>query len=109
MSILDWSDPGEMVGLLAEYVRDELGQALEDRERAGFLRALSSAVESLASHAELPPRETLARLRGIYASQQADFAADQALVHVHDCIQELERIEAQLRPPSGQRPARRTR
>jgi hypothetical protein len=31
MSILDWSDPEEMVGLLAEYIRDELLEERHDR------------------------------------------------------------------------------
>ncbi|MGE5814452.1 MAG: hypothetical protein ACM36C_08195 [Acidobacteriota bacterium] len=99
MSILDWSDAEEMLGLLAEYVSDELHGESVDRQRVGFLRTLSSAVESLASHAvELSTPETIARLRCIHDSQPAEFAGDVTLVHVRDCIQELERILAQTPP-----------
>jgi hypothetical protein len=68
MSILDWSDPEEMVGLLAEYIRDELLEERHDRERLAFLRELSAAVGSLASGADLPGTETLTRLRRIHNS-----------------------------------------
>lgn len=92
MSILDWSDPEEMLGLLAEYIRDELLEERHDRERLAFLRRLSATVGSLALEADLPSAETLSRLRRIHNSQPAEFAADRVLVHVGDCIHELERI-----------------
>ena len=84
MSILDWSDPEEMVGLLAEYIRDELREELHDRERRAFLRALSAAIASLASQPDLLTTDTLTRLRNIYDSQPAGFAGDPVLVHVAD-------------------------
>jgi hypothetical protein len=94
MSFIDWSDPEEMLALLAEYVTDELLAEGEDRQRTRFLQQLSSALTSLASDApELSVRETIDRLRSICESQPSEFGIDAALVHLGDCIQELERIE----------------
>ena len=95
MSFIDWSDPEEMLGLLAEYVADEALAEREDRDRATFLDALSSQLTALASMAdELPAKAAVERLRDIYESQPVEFAEDVALSHVDDCIQELERIVA---------------
>ncbi len=103
MSILDWSDPEQMVGLLAEYIRDELLDERQDRERLAFLRRLSAAVGSLASRADSSSTEMLARLRHIHDSQPPEFAADPVLVHIGDCIHELERIRGESPPDSRPR------
>ncbi len=92
MSIIDWSDPEEMLGLLVDSVRDELMEERSDRERAKFLRSLSDALEALALQSPLPPDRILARLRIAAAAGPLEFRDDPALVHVHDCIRELERI-----------------
>ncbi len=84
MSILDWSDPEQMVGLLAEYIRDELLEERHDRERLAFLRSLSAAVGSLASGADLSDTERLTRLRRIHDSLPPEFADDPVLVHIGD-------------------------
>ena len=94
MSLIDWSDPEEMLGLLAEYVADERLAECEDRQRTEFLQELSFALTSLASDApELSVQAMIDRLRSICDSQPSEFAIDAALVHMADCIQELERIE----------------
>lgn len=96
MSLIDWSDPEEMLGLLAEYVADERLAERDDRRRTRFLNELSSALTALASQGqELSTRATIGRLREIYDRQPAEFSADPALVHLDDCIQELERIADQ--------------
>lgn len=93
MSFIDWSDRDEMLGLLAEYVADERLGEQEDRERRSFLSALSKSLTAVASDAEsLPTPEVIDRLREICDEQPAEFAADPALTHLEDCIQELERI-----------------
>jgi hypothetical protein len=94
MSIIDWSDPDEMLGLLAEYIRDELTET-SDRERRPFLRALAAAIESLGSQELANVDDTLIRLRSISDSQPIEFSSDPALIHLGDCILELERIHAQ--------------
>ncbi len=98
MSIIDWSDPEEMLGLLVEYVRDELTGERHDRERRGFLRSLWGALDALDSQGSLSAREALPRLRSVADEQPSAFASDPALVHVRDCILELERIVVQAPP-----------
>lgn len=96
MSFIDWSDPEEMLGLLVEYVADERLAEREDSVRARFLDDLSSALTTLAAHAEDADVRVLASLlRDIYDSEEAEFGADPALIHLNDCIQELERIMAE--------------
>ncbi len=96
MSFIDWSDSEEMLGLLAWYVADERIAEQEDRERRMFLHQLSSALMALASHAEeLTTQSAIERLREIRDAQPAEFASDPVLVHLEDCIQELERIAEQ--------------
>ena len=90
--MIDWSDPEEMLGLLAEYLRDELQGERDDRDRAQFLRALWSTVDALARGNDASSRNTLARLQEIYDEQPHEFAHDRALTHVRDCIEELARI-----------------
>jgi hypothetical protein len=93
MSFINWSDPLEMLGLLAEYVADESLGERTDCSRADFLEELSSTLASLAAASEeSTTEETIARLREIYDSHAPEFEADPALVHLDDCIQELERI-----------------
>lgn len=96
MSLIDWSDPEEMLGLLAEYLADERLAERDDRRRARFVDDLSSALTVLASQGqELSTRATIERLRKIRDGQPAEFSADPTLVHLDDCIQELERIADQ--------------
>ena len=99
MRLINWSDPEEMLGLLAEYVTDAFAES-EDRERRRFLSALTSALTDLASDAEeLSTQATIERLRKIYDSQSREFGSDAALIHLHDCIEELERIARQAAQP----------
>ena len=104
MSLIDWSDPEEMLGLLVEYIRDELIEEQSDRRRAAFLRALASSVESVAREAAAEPRNVLAKLRSVAEVQPAEFAGDPVLVHVDDCVEELARIATASAGPN--RPTR---
>jgi hypothetical protein len=93
MSLIDWSDPEEMLGLLTEYVADEAAAERDDRDRAAFLRELSRALQSLerglASVDGIEPA-----LRDIRDAQPTEFAGDPVMVHVEACIEELQRIAA---------------
>ena len=95
--MIDWSDPEEMLGLLAEFIRDEVREEQSDQERKMFLRSLRSQVDALAADADAPIPALLARLRDICDAQPIEFASDPVLVHVRDCIQELSRILSQSR------------
>lgn len=95
-TLIDWSDPEEMLGLLCEYVADEASDAHDDRERARFLAELSAELANLARRApDLPADEVIEQLRAIDAFQHGDFAGDPVLTHVEACIEELERIQSQ--------------
>lgn len=91
MSLIDWADPYEMLGLLIEYVADE-AIASHDGERADFLRNLLIDLENVASQ----NFDTVDHLAGAILeardSQPRDFLDDDVMVHVDACIEELERI-----------------
>lgn len=91
MSLIDWSDPDEMLGLLIDYVLDETF-ASQDAARVHFLKRLSAELGDLAMqrHDSADPLES--ELREIYDSQPAEFANDPVMGHVEACIEELRRI-----------------
>ena len=84
MTFIDWSDSEEMIGLLVEYVADERNENQEDPNRRKFLSDLLAdlQVEEL----------NLKRLQKIYESIGREFKNDDVVVHVHDCIEELKRL-----------------
>jgi hypothetical protein len=93
MTFIDWSDSGEMLGLLSEYVADERNDSLHDPAREGFLTELSTELAELAREFDaLSPDTVIDRLRAIHRSQAAEFLEDPVLAHVEACIEELERI-----------------
>lgn len=90
MSLIDWSDPDEMLGLLVEYVADE-ALACADADRAEFLRALRGDLEHLARQ-EQAPDEIADALTEIRNGQPREFLADPVIEHLDACIEELHRI-----------------
>jgi hypothetical protein len=86
MSLIDWSDPHEMLGLLIEYVDDERNGEDDDVDRAQFLDEIAHAL------ARVGP-DLAASLRRIHESRPREFAKDPVMRHIEDCIAELERIE----------------
>jgi hypothetical protein len=95
-TLIDWSDPDEMLGLLCEYVADEKSDAQDDHERAMFVSELSAELASLARRAPgMSSDEVIEQLRAIDAFQRDEFAGDPVLKHVEACIEELERIQSQ--------------
>jgi hypothetical protein len=96
MTLIDWSDRDEMLGLLVEYVADEKAESAGDEERTAFLGALARQLAAVAGHgSSAPVDQTIRMLRRIADSQPADFAGDDVLAHLQDCIEELERIRSQ--------------
>jgi hypothetical protein len=91
MSLIDWSDPEEMVGLLIEFVDDEAIAAHGDRERSQFLIELARALRAVGPDFDSIGQIEMA-LREIHDAQPRDFAGDPVLVHVEACIEELQRI-----------------
>lgn len=95
MTFIDWSDPEEMLGLLAEYVADARSDSREDAERTAALASLRDRVTRLARVSDtLSLAESIDELREIRASLSADLGSDPVLLHVAACIDELERIQA---------------
>jgi len=82
MTFIDWSDSEEMIGLLIEYVADVRNES--DDERRKFLTDLLADLKA--------EQLNLERLQTIYESVDPDFKNDDVVVHLHDCIEELRRI-----------------
>lgn len=91
MSLIDWSDPEEMLGLLIEYVADEaIGET--DEERAAFLRELWSDLDDLSSRQFEAVDGIADAICEIRATQPAEFLSDAVIAHVDACVEELRRI-----------------
>lgn len=94
MSFIDWSDSEGMFGLFLDFVADASAECPEDAERHRFLADLLARLRTVAS--ELPEISTavlIEKLRDIRESVDIDFAQDPVTVHLHDCLEELERVE----------------
>ena len=94
MSLIDWADPDEMLGLLVDYVTDEAQSAHRDRTRSRVLHALSAELNELADR-DLTNVERVAALREIRSLLPDEFTSDPVTSHVDDCIEELQRIAEQ--------------
>jgi hypothetical protein len=94
MTFIDWSDSEGMFGLLLDYVADARAECPEDAERQLFLSELLAQLRATEGQvAEPSPAGTIQELRNIHASVDPEFATDPVMVHLHDCIEELERVE----------------
>jgi hypothetical protein len=93
MSFIDWSDAGEMVALLTEFVADERRESGADRPREAFLadllRELTQLNEQLAT---ISTDVAIEELRTIQDSLSQEFSNDPVITHLEACIEELERI-----------------
>jgi hypothetical protein len=95
MPFIDWSDPEEMIGLLAEYIADERSDT-ENSQRRRFLSKLLKDITQLQEDfGALSAHQRLEALRAIYASVHQDFQNDAVVEHLGACIEELERITGQ--------------
>ena len=102
MTFINWSDPEEMITLLAEYIGDELSQAGRDPSRTEFLTDLLDEVAALEDgFSTSSPGASIAALSALYEAQPREFRSDPVLVHVQDCIEELKRIDAEAQRESA--------
>ena len=92
MSLIDWSDPDEMLGLLLEYVADEVATSHDDPDRNHFLSQLSRELHALAAHDFGTTGRIELALREVIDSQPRDFASDPVMAHLEACVEELHRI-----------------
>jgi hypothetical protein len=92
MSLIDWSDPEEMLGLLVEYVAVKAVASHGDAGRAHFLNELSRALAAVAEQASESIDRIELELREIHDAQPREFATDPVMAHVEACLEELHRI-----------------
>ena len=92
MSLIDWSDPAEMLGLLVEYIADETVASHDDADRAHFLNQLLRELNGIAEQDFESVDRVELTLREIHRSQPSEFASDPVMAHVEACIEELHRI-----------------
>ncbi len=92
MPFIDWSDPEEMVGLLAEYVADERADAGDSQRRRFLSKLLGDIARLQETFGLLPAGQRLEALRALHASVARDFEDDEVAGHLAACIEELERI-----------------
>ena len=95
MSLIDWSDPEEMLGLLFEYVTDEALAEGDDAERARFLQRLSRELENLTATDFGAVDQIADAIAEIRDSQSEEFRDDGVIAHLDACIEELQRIGSQ--------------
>ena len=95
MTYIDWSDSEGVFGLLLDWIADERGECGGDPGRQRFLSELLAHLRAMA--ARLPdtsPAAVIQNLKDTCESVDPDFGDDPAMVHLRDCIEELERIES---------------
>lgn len=92
MSLIDWSDPDEMLGLLVDYVADERLASHRDSGRAQFLSRLWEELAEIAEQDYESVEQLALSLRDVFDSQPGEFAEDPVMGHVEACIEELHRI-----------------
>jgi hypothetical protein len=93
MSLIDWSDPDEMLGLLIDYVDDE-AIASHDAARSNFLNELSRELAAVADRRFTSAARIEQTLREVHDAQPSEFASDEVMAHMEACIEELHRIES---------------
>jgi len=92
MSLIDWSDPDEMLGLLIDYVDDE-AIASHDAARSNFLNELSRELAVVADRGFTSAARIEQTLREVHDAQPTEFASDEVMTHMEACIEELHRID----------------
>lgn len=93
MTFIDWSDSAGMFALLVEFVADEGNECLADGERRDFLAGLLLELTTIEGglSAEKTP-ELIHALKAVRDGVAPEFAGDPVVVHIDDCIAELERV-----------------
>lgn len=95
MTFLDWSDTETMFGLLVDFVADARADSHGDRERSRFLSDLLTQLRAMEGRfSDVSTSRVLERLQEAHDSVDGEFVDDPVMVHLRDCIDELERAEA---------------
>ena len=94
MSFIDWSDSEGMFGLLIDFVVDERADCHGDQNRRRFLEELLEQLQTLeAELAEIAASVAIQKLKDIHGSTEREFSHDPVIIHLRDCIEELERVD----------------
>ena len=93
MSLIDWSDPENLLDMLLEFVTDAKTESHGKVRRQRFLdylvANLTAAQQRVSSDDLL---ETITQLRRIYDSIDPEYQEDPVVDHIKACTEELERI-----------------
>ena len=93
MSLINWSDSHEMIGLLSDFVVDERLDSTADLARMHFLSAVLEELGELTARIDTTTDDdAIGALRMILESVTDEFRADPIMEHIRACIEELERI-----------------
>ena len=93
MTFIDWSDAEGMFDLLVDLVADERAECRQDPERLRFVEDLLAQLRTVeAKLPQIPAAATIQSLEVIHGSADPVFAGDPVMVHLKDCIDELERV-----------------
>jgi hypothetical protein len=93
MTFINWSDSGEMLALLTEFVADERRESGNDEAREAFLADLLQELTLLNERfVKISTDAAIEELRTIQDSLSQEFSDDPVIVHLEACIEELERI-----------------
>lgn len=93
MTFIDWSDPEGMFGLLVDHVADERGECSGDPDRQCLLSSLFASLKELQARLpEIPIPALTQKLRELEESAGPEFAGDPVMVHLRECIEELEKV-----------------
>lgn len=99
MTFIDWSDSGGMLGLLVDFVADELADCGDDAARRRFLTDLLAQLVALEGRLDqLSESEAVESLAETLSAADSEFVGDPVLVHVEDCIEELQKLATALPP-----------
>lgn len=93
MSFIDWSDDEGIFGLLIEFVVDERNDAVADPKRKRFLTGLLADLHATKERFDENHADAINQLKTIYDSIDSEFRNDVVVVHIGDCIDELESIQ----------------
>ena len=91
MPFIDWSDSEGMLDLLVEFIRDAINESTNDPGRKEFLCHLQAQINALR---QMNQRDAANQLRFIHNSITNEFLDDPVVLHIRDCIEELDHLNS---------------
>ena len=94
MTFIDWSDADGMIGMLVDFVADERAKCRNDPERLHFVEDVLAQLQAVEANVqEIHAEATIQSLEVLHGSADSRFSCDPVMLHLKDCIDELERVE----------------